>query len=251
MLLALSLIPAVTGFALSRRERAPTVTVLAPGLVLVRNALSEAEQQRLSSEAQRLGRRRENGFRNADGSLNADAARGRIYDRASVLPACFRRLCCRSSDMAASADAAMPSCDPTHCLINQYTSTQGLLWHRDIYANDGDGDKPIVNLSVGASCIFGVQDDGRRGRVHKVKLESGDALLFGGPRRFVRHAVLEVLLDEKPRWMRGHAHRLSFTFREAPSVLGQEEHYRTFQVKQKWFEETQKAWRPGAPLVAA
>jgi len=141
----------------------------------------------------------------------------------------------------------MPDCRPSHVLINHYTSSKGLLWHRDIYANDGDGDKPIVNLSVGASCIFGVRDD-RTGRERKVRLRSGDALLFGGPSRFIRHAVLKVLLDEVPPWM-DDACRLSFTFREAPSVLGQEEHYRRFEVRQRWFEETQRAWRTGDPLV--
>jgi len=126
---------------------------------------------------------------------------------------------------------------------------EGLVWHRDIYANDGDGDKPIVNLSVGATCVFGLRDE--NGKVRRVRLNSGDALLFGGPSRFIRHAVMEVLLDDVPSWMtEADAYRLSFTFRDASSVLGQEAHYRTFEVKRRWFEETQKAWRPGDPLVA-
>merc|ERR1712227_176661 len=106
----------------------------------------------------------------------------------------------------------------------------------------GDGDAPIVNLSVGASCIFGVKDEDDR--VRHIRLNSGDALLFGGANRFVRHAVLKVLLDERPRWMeQENAYRLSFTFRQAHSVLGQEEHYRAFQVQQRWFQQTQRAWR--------
>ena len=45
-------------------------------------------------------------------------------------------------------------------------------------------------------------------------------------------------------------YRLSFTFREAPSVLGREAYYRTFEIKRRWFEQTQRAWRHGDPLVA-
>ena len=127
-----------------------------------------------------------------------------------------------------------------------YTSGKGLLWHRDIYANDGDADRPNVNLSVGASCTFGVRLPG--GRERRIKLDSGDALLFGGPCRFIEHAVLDVHLDERPAWM-DEAYRLSLTFRDASSVLGQEAFYRSFDVNKGWFRKTQRAWRPGDPLV--
>jgi len=226
-----------------RRVTKPTTEVLAPGIVLVRNALSDREQQQLAAEAEGAGRRSGNGF------ASADTARLRMYERASKLPRSFTRLCQQVTRIAVEADSAMPNCDATHCLINKYTSAKGLLWHRDIYANDGDGDKPIVNLSVGASCVFGIVDD-HTGRTHRVTLRSGDALLFGGACRFAKHAVLDVLLDEAPAWMTHEApYRLSFTFREAHSVLGKEAFYRTFEVKRRWFEETQRAWRPGDSLV--
>ena len=227
------------------------VEVLAPGLVIIRNALSEEEQKLLASSTETLGRRAGRGFRNRNGDLNADAGRGRIYDKASQLPRCFRRLCSKVVSQAMTLDSAMPSCAPSHVLINHYTTTKGLLWHRDIYANDGDGDHPIVNLSVGASCDFGVEV-GIFGRLKTVRLRSGDALLFGGPCRYVKHAVKKVLLDETPEWMSAQqqAYRLSLTFREAPSVLGQEDKFRTFDIGKRWFAQTQKAWRPGQPLVA-
>lgn len=175
----------------------------------------------------------------------------RIYDQASRLPGVFRHLCARVVDVARASDESMPPCEPSHVLINFYQSTKGLLWHRDIYANDGDGDHPIVNLSVGASCDFGVEAGLFRRRT-TVRLRSGDALLFGGPSRYVKHAVKKVLLHETPEWMSANdPYRLSFTFREAPSVLGQERYYRSFDVGRKWFKQTQRAWRPGQPLVAA
>ena len=90
------------------------------------------------------------------------------------------------------------------------------------------------------------------GRRRTVRLESGDALLFGGPCRYIKHTVKRVLLHDTPSWMPAEepSYRLSFTFRQAPSVLGQERKYRTFDVGRKWFAQTQRAWRPGQPLVA-
>ena len=234
----------------SKQSSSPRSTVLAPGLVLIRNAISEAEQKELAAKTQRLGERSSNGFRGADGTLNA-GARGRIYERCSRLPSSFARFCSRCVGAAQEADASMPSCRPSHCLINYYTSASGLKWHRDIYKNDGDGDQPIINLSVGASCVFGLQD--QTGRTHKVLLRSGDALLFGGPSRFIRHAVLKVKLHDRPQWMAADdaPYRLSFTFRAAQSVIGQEHYYRLFSVHRRWFERTQRAWREGDPLVPA
>ena len=244
------LVPDAAG--LLRGGRDLSVEVLAPGLVVIRGALSEEEQRRLASSAHRLGRRADAGFLTSSGQPNAASGRGRIYDKSSRLPGAFRRLCSKVVDAARASDDAMPSCKPSHILVNKYTSSKGLVWHRDIYDNDGDGDHPIVNLSVGASCDFGVEV-GIFGKLKTVRLRSGDALLFGGPARYVKHAVKRVLLDETPEWMAastGPSYRLSFTFRQAPSVLGQEKKYRTFDIGRRWFKQTQRAWRPGQPLVA-
>jgi len=230
---------------------APHHHTIAPGLVIVRGALSTDEQQYLAQAAQRLGRRKGNGFWDAaTGQLNAATGRGRIYDRIRDMPRLFRSVATRAVAAARECDAAMPDCQPSHCLVNYYTSATGLLWHRDIYANDGDSDRPVINLSVGASCVFGVRVNGR---VRKLRLNSGDALLFGGPCRFVEHAVLDVLLHERPEWMvaQGEAYRLSFTFRDASSVLGREDFFRTFDVTDGWFKQTQCEWRAGDPLVDA
>ena len=82
-----------------------------------------------------------------------------------------------------------------------------------------------------------------------------DALLFGGPCRFVKHAVLDVNLNELPAWMAvecgAEPYRLSLTFRDATSVLGREEFFRRFDVSKGWFRQTQRAWRPGNSLIDA
>ena len=66
----------------------------------------------------------------------------------------------------------------------------------------------------------------------------------------VEHAVLDVHLDERPAWLgEDEAYRLSFTFRDASSVLGREHDFRTFDASNRWFRRTQRAWRPGQALV--
>ena len=192
----------------------------------------------MASEAEKL-----------DGFFAGGDGHERVFDRVRALPRCFRRICAKAVKHACNADDELPGCAPTHCLINRYRSSSGLRWHRDIYANDGDGDAPIINLSVGASCRFGVRlDDGTE---HEVRLRSGDALLFGGPNRFVKHSVLGIDLDEQPEWMDANSpFRLSFTFREAHSILGHEAKYSSFDVSTDQFEATQHAWQPGDGLVS-
>jgi hypothetical protein len=106
----------------------------------------------------------------------------------------------------------------------------------DIYSNDGDGDMPVINLSIGASSCFGVTLllPDKTSQRFGVELRSGDAILFGGPSRFIEHAVLGVMLDKKPTWMTEDPCRMSLTFRAAPSVSGREEFFRNFKIKGDW-----------------
>ena len=89
----------------------------------------------------------------------------------------------------------------------------------------------MVNLCVGASCKFGVKHaDSDQERV--IILRSGDCMLFGGPCRLIKHAVLEVMLDDCPGWMADDPVRFSFTFRDSPEVLGREQEFKYFRVKE-------------------
>ena len=252
-----------------------SVEVLAPGLLIVRGALSESEQKFILEKTHELGARTSNGFASAGTS-----GRGRLYERCELVPGAFSDIAIRTSQVATAKDVDMPACAPTHVLINKYFTKAGLLWHRpctqgsntrsigcvlhnrthvhwrvhagDIYSNDGDGNKPVINLSVGASCKFGVElplVDTSYKQIIRVELHSGDAILFGGPNRFVKHAVLGVLLDKTPAWMTTNPCRVSLTFRDAASVLGREDFFRNFDVSNEWFERTQTEWRAGDPLV--
>ena len=50
----------------------------------------------------------------------------------------------------------------------------------------------------------------------QVRLDSGDALLFGGPSRMIVHSVLRVLPKTMPPALRGHVRngRLNVTYRD-------------------------------------
>jgi alkylated DNA repair dioxygenase AlkB len=80
----------------------------------------------------------------------------------------------RPVGMARKNDSTMPEMNCTHVLLNMCTNRDGLVWHRDIYGNDGRSDHPVVViLSVGAPRVFGVkhnEDDVER----KVNLRDGD-----------------------------------------------------------------------------
>jgi len=98
-----------------------------------------------------------------------------------------------------------------------------MCWHADDDPNDGDNDHPIVSLSIGNSCEFGLELDQQ---VSKIILTSGDALIWGGPQRMLRHAVLKVNLGTSPSYLPLDNVRLNFTFRDAPNILGKEDEWK-------------------------
>jgi alkylated DNA repair dioxygenase AlkB len=215
----------------------PSVEKIEPGLVIIRNFIDGTECQRLAEMALELGAQdSEDGFFTKDESgekrLNTGEARGRIYDNANRFPTSCIAHAADAATIAREVDPAMPDMSCTHLLLNMYTSASGLPWHRDIYENDGKSDHPVINLCIGAACRFGIKhndDDPERVLI----LRSGDCLFFGGPCRFIKHAVLEVLLDQIPSWMAADsAIRFSFTFRDAPEVIGREHEFKHFKISE-------------------
>lgn len=230
----------------------PSIENIEPGLVIIRNFIDDTECQRIAEMAVEMGTEDgEDGFftnKNKSGkrSLNTGEARGRIYDNAD----CFHpSIIAHSADavnIARAVDPAMPNMTCTHLLLNMYTSASGLKWHRDIYENDGKSDHPVVNLCVGAACRFGIKhNDNDPERV--LILRSGDCLLFGGPCRFIKHAVLDVLLDEIPSWMAAELPlRFSFTFRDAPEIIGRESEFKYFKISENLVGQDDFVVRPAA-----
>jgi hypothetical protein len=127
------------------------VEVIEPGLVVLRNFADDAECRRLAQLARAWGDATSPSciqpyyVRSTDGSLklNTGESRGRIYDAATRFPADVIAHCNEAVTKAKMHDEAMPEMTCTHLLLNMYTDTTGLVWHRDIYENDGRSDHPV------------------------------------------------------------------------------------------------------------
>ena len=170
-----------------------TIIVIEPGLVLLRNFVPDTTCQHFAQMAMEFGEQGENGFYTQSPSgqrvLNTGECRGRIYDTIRRFPPTLLQQCNAAVHAACTIDEAMPRMNCTHLLLNMYTDSQGLVWHRDIYENDGKSDHPVVNMCIGASCVFGFQHEDHDPE-RTLILRSGDILLLGGSCRFMKHAVL-------------------------------------------------------------
>jgi DNA oxidative demethylase len=132
----------------------------------------------------------------------ADPMTGRAWPR---MPPSFHSLA------AAAAEAAgFVSFTPDACLINRYEAGTRLSLHRD--ENERDLAAPIVSVSLGlpATFLFGGR---RRGdRTRRIRLESGDIVVWGGPDRLVYHGVAPLAEGDDP--LTGQR-RINLTFRKA------------------------------------
>ena len=179
------------------------VEVLRPGLVVVRRALSDMQQLNLTKAACALGARAApDGFFDKDGLPNSRAYRGRIYSALHDYPTWVNEdVCQRSVSLCREKDTTMPMTVPTHVLLLCYMNGEGVGWHRDVYENDGEADKPVVTVNLGNSCDFIFKDDHVAPKTF-LTLESGDVLLFGGPQRHAMHKVERVNEGTCPELLR-------------------------------------------------
>lgn len=123
------------------------------------------------------------------------------------LPAAFLDLAAR-----AAAEAGFPGYDPDACLINRYAPGAKLGLHQD--RDEEDQWSPIVSVSLGLPATFLWGGKRRADPVRRMRVESGDVAVWGGPARFVYHGVAPLKDGEHP--LTGAA-RINLTFRK---VLG-------------------------------
>ena len=109
----------------------------------------------------------------------------------------------------AAADAGFPDYDPDACLINRYTAGSKLGLHQD--RDEKDAWAPIVSVSLGLPATFLWGGKKRGEPVRRMRLESGDVVVWGGPARFVYHGVAPLKAGEHP--LTGPA-RINLTFRK-------------------------------------
>jgi DNA oxidative demethylase len=76
---------------------------------------------------------------------------------------------------------------PESCLINFYTANAKMGLHQD--RDEIDFDAPVVSISLGDSCLFRVGGLERRAPTAALRLNSGDAVVFGGEARLAFHGV--------------------------------------------------------------
>jgi alkylated DNA repair protein (DNA oxidative demethylase) len=84
-----------------------------------------------------------------------------------------------------------PAVPPEACLINLYDATAKMGLHQD--RDEDDLDAPVLSLSLGDTAVFRVGGTSRGGRTMSLKLQSGDALSFGGPARLAFHGIDRII----------------------------------------------------------
>ena len=109
----------------------------------------------------------------------------------------------------AAAEAGFEQYDPDACLINRYVAGAKLSLHQD--RDEKDARAPIVSVSLGLSAVFLWGGKRRSDPVRRLRLESGDVAVWGGPARFVYHGVAPLGDGWHP--LTGTA-RINLTFRK-------------------------------------
>jgi alkylated DNA repair protein (DNA oxidative demethylase) len=121
-----------------------------------------------------------------------------------AMPAAFLDLAAK-----AAAEAGFEKYDPDACLINRYIAGSKLSLHQD--RDEKDAWSPIVSVSLGLPATFLWGGKRRSDPVRRIRLESGDVVVWGGPARFVYHGV--VPLRDGEHSLTGNV-RLNLTFRK-------------------------------------
>lgn len=121
------------------------------------------------------------------------------------LPPDFAALAAR-----AAATAGYPDFAPDVCLVNKYVPGARMALHQD--RDERDFSAPIVSLSLGLGAVFLFGGLRRRDRPQRLRLDSGDVVVWGGPSRLVFHGVAPLAAGDHP--LTG-ACRINLTFRRA------------------------------------
>jgi len=109
----------------------------------------------------------------------------------------------------AAAEAGFDGYRPDACLLNRYTAGSKLGLHQD--RDEKDQWAPIVSVSLGLPAVFLWGGKRRGDPIRRLRLESGDVAVWGGPARFVYHGVSPLKAGEHP--LTGDV-RINLTFRK-------------------------------------
>jgi DNA oxidative demethylase len=109
----------------------------------------------------------------------------------------------------AAAQAGFADYDPDACLINRYVAGAKLSLHQD--RDEKDAWAPIVSVSLGLPAVFLWGGQRRADPLRRLRLESGDGVVWGGPARFIYHGVAPLKDGQHPLT---EAARINLTFRK-------------------------------------
>jgi DNA alkylation damage repair protein AlkB len=104
---------------------------------------------------------------------------------------------------------------PDICLINFYGSDgrMGLHQDKDESRSSIEAGHPVVSISIGETARFLFGGLRRRDPVEAIRLESGDAFVFGGPARLRYHGVSRIIPASAPPELALEG-RFNLTFRQ-------------------------------------
>jgi DNA oxidative demethylase len=109
-----------------------------------------------------------------------------------------------------AAAAAGFEFEPDCCLVNRYEPGTKLSLHQD--KDEHDFTAPIVSVSLGLAAVFLWGGTRRSDRPRRIRLESGDVVVWGGVSRLTYHGVAPLTNGEHPATGRA---RINLTFRKA------------------------------------
>jgi DNA oxidative demethylase len=121
------------------------------------------------------------------------------------MPASFQSLAA-----SASAEVGFADFQPDACLINRYEPGARMGLHQD--KDERDFGAPIVSVSLGLPAVFLFGGNRRSDRPRRLRLESGDVVVWGGPARLFYHGVAPLAQGTHP--LTG-PYRINLTFRRA------------------------------------
>jgi alkylated DNA repair protein (DNA oxidative demethylase) len=104
-----------------------------------------------------------------------------------AMPDIFADLARRAAD-----DAGYSGFMPDACLVNRYEPGARLTLHQD--RNERDYARPIVSVSLGLPATFLFGGLKRADRPRRIRLLSGDVVVWGGPARLAFHGI-DTLAD--------------------------------------------------------
>lgn len=113
----------------------------------------------------------------------------------------------------AAARAGFSGFTPDACLLNRYEPGAKMALHQD--RDEADLTAPIVSVSLGLSAVFLWGGAQRTDKPARLRLHSGDVVVWGGATRLNFHGIAPLRPGSHP--LLGAA-RLNLTFRRASTV---------------------------------